>query len=281
MTSTVYQVQIPACVDGAELSGLLSCPDFLGVWEEGGVLTSYWQGSEEFILQKIREALALIHVDIQLSSINVQRVIAQDWNAQWAASVEPIRIGQRVGIRPSWKTMKLPENGIEIVVDPRQAFGTGHHATTYLLIEWLEELSELQGYRVLDVGTGSGILSMVAVRLGALSALGIDNDPVAIDCAKDYAVANGFTNELDLRACLTSELVDESFDIIVANIDRKTILDITPEFSRFRSSTTQLFLSGLLEDDTTDIVAAFKSHGWVHQALREREGWIALQFRVC
>ena len=281
MTSTVYQVQIPACVDSAELSGLLSCPDFLGVWEEGGVLTSYWQGSEEFILQKIREALALIHVDIQLSSINVQRVIAQDWNAQWAASVEPIRIGQRVGIRPSWKTMKLPENGIEIVVDPRQAFGTGHHATTYLLIEWLEELSELQGYRVLDVGTGSGILSMVAVRLGALSALGIDNDPVAIDCAKDYAVANGFTNELDLRACLTSELVDESFDIIVANIDRKTILDITPEFSRFRSSTTQLFLSGLLEDDTTDIVAAFKSHGWVHQALREREGWIALQFRVC
>ena len=281
MSSTVYQIQIPACVDGAELSGLLSCPDFLGVWEEDGALTMYWQGSEESILQKVQEALAQLHVDILVSATHIQPVIPQDWNAQWAASVEPIRIGQRVGIRPSWKTMELPENGIEIVLDPKQAFGTGHHATTYLLIEWLEELSELEGSRVLDVGTGSAILSMVAVRLGALSALGIDNDPVAIDCAKDYAEVNGFTNELDIRACLTSELVDRSFDIIVANIDRKTILEITPEFSRFRSSTTQLFLSGLLEEDATDIVAAFTHHGWVRQAQREREGWIALQFSVC
>ena len=280
MSSTVYQVQIPACVDGTELSGLLSCPDFLGVWEEDGVLTSYWQGREEFILPKVREALAQLHVDLPVSAIQVQAVIAHDWNAQWAASVEPIRIGQRVGIRPSWKTMALPENGIEIVLDPRQAFGTGHHATTYLLIEWLEEISELQGSRVFDVGTGSGILSMVALRLGASSALGIDHDPVAIDCAKDYAMVNGFTNELDLRACLTSELVDQSFDIIVANIDRMTILEITPEFSRFRASTTKLFLSGLLKEDAADIVAAFTNHGWVHQALREREGWIAIQFGV-
>ncbi len=281
MPSTVYQVQIPACVDGAELSGLLSCPDFLGVWEEDGVLKIYWQGNKQSILQKIREALDQLHVDMSVSVTQVQAVIAQDWNAQWAASVKPIRIGQRVGIRPSWKSMELPEDGIEIVLDPRQAFGTGHHATTYLLIEWLEDVFELQGCRVLDVGTGSGILSMVALRLGALSALGIDYDPVAIDCAKDYAVVNGFTNELDLRACLTSDLVDQSFDIIVANIDRKTILDITPEFSRFRASTTQLFLSGLLEDDATDIVAAFKNHGWERQAIREREGWIALQFGAC
>lgn len=281
MPSTVYQVQIPASVDGTELSGLLSCPDFLGVWEEDGVLTVYWQGSKQSILQKIREALAQLHVDMPLSATQVQSVIAQDWNAQWAASVEPIRIGQRVGIRPSWKTMELPEDGIDIVLDPRQAFGTGHHATTYLLIEWLEDVFELQGCRVLDVGTGSGILSMVALRLGALSALGIDHDSVAIDCAKDYAVVNGFTQELDLRACLTSELVNQSFDIIVANIDRKTILDITPEFSRFRSSTTKLFLSGLLEEDATDIVAAFTNHGWVRKAIREREGWIALQFGAC
>ncbi len=280
MPSTVYQIQIPACVDGAELSGLLSSHDFLGVWEEAGALTMYWQGSKETILQKVQEALAQLHVDILLTATHIQPVIIEDWNAQWAASVEPIRIGQRIGIRPSWRTMELPENGIEIVLDPKQAFGTGHHATTSLLIEWLEEVSELQGCCVLDVGTGSGILSMVAVRLGASSALGIDNDSVAIDCAKEYAVVNGFMNELDLRACLTSELVDQAFDIIVANIDRKTILEIAQEFSRFRSATTQLFLSGLLEEDEDDIVAAFTHHGWVHQALRKRGGWIALQFGV-
>jgi ribosomal protein L11 methyltransferase len=217
---------------------------------------------------------------IPSTSIHLQLVTHQDWNAQWAASVKPIRIGRRIGIRPSWTTMELPEAGIEIVLDPKQAFGTGHHATTHLLIEWLEDVSWLTGYRVLDVGTGSGILSMVALRLGALSALGIDCDAVAIDCAKDYALVNGFTKELDLRPCRINELADQSFEIIVANIDRKTILEISPEFSRFRSSATQLFLSGLLEEDASDIVEQFTSQGWTQEAIREREGWIALQFRV-
>lgn len=280
MSSTVFQIQIPASVDGAELSGFLSCPEFLGVWEQDDVLNIYWQGSEAVILQEFHEALAQLDVTIPDSSIHLQRVALQDWNAQWAASVKPIRIGRRVGIRPSWTTMELPDNGIEIVLDPKQAFGTGHHATTHLLLEWLEEMSELKDCSVLDVGTGSAILSMVALRLGALSALGIDHDPVAIDCAKDYAMINGFTNELDLRCCRIEELVSQSFEVIVANIDRKTILELLPEFSRLRSSGTQLFLSGLLEEDEGDVTEALTRHGWVQQAIRSREGWLALQFCV-
>jgi ribosomal protein L11 methyltransferase len=91
---------------------------------------------------------------------------------------------------------------------------------------------------------------------------------------------NGFAKELDLRPCRTDELADQSFEIIVANIDRKTILEISPEFSRFRHSSTELFLSGLLEEDAPDIVEQFTSWGWTQKAIREREGWIALQFRV-
>ena len=280
MPLSIFQIKIPACVDGEELSGLLACQEFLGLWEEDGALTIYWQGSEGSVLQELHAALAKLDATIPDTSIHLQRVMHQEWNAQWAASVKPIRIGRRIGIRPSWTTMEMPEDGIEIVLDPKQAFGTGHHATTRLLIEWLEDVSWLPGCRVLDVGTGSGILSMVALRLGALSVLGIDNDVVAIDCAKDYAVVNGFAKELDLRPCRTDELADQSFEIIVANIDRKTILEISPEFSRFRHSSTQLFLSGLLEEDAPDIVEQFTSRGWTQKAIREREGWIALQFRV-
>jgi len=258
----------------------LAGPEFLGLWEQDGALTIYWQGSEGSILQELHGALAQFDATIPDTSIHLQLVTHEDWNAKWAASVKPIRIGRRIGIRPNWTTMELPEDGIEIVLDAKQAFGTGHHATTHLLIEWLEDVSWLTGCRVLDVGTGSGILSMVALRLGAMSALGIDNDVVAIDCAKDYALVNGFTEELDLRPCRTDELADQSFEIIVANIDRKTILEISPEFSRFRSSATQLFLSGLLEEDASDIVEQFTSQGWTQEAIREREGWIALQFRM-
>ena len=277
---SIIQITIPSCVDGAELSGLLACAEFLGLWEQDGALLIYWQGNEGNILQEIQRALAQLDVTIPDTSIHLERVTQQDWNAQWAASVQPIRIGRRIGIRPSWTTMELPENGIEIVLDPKQAFGTGHHATTHLLIEWLENLSCLTGGRVLDVGTGSGILSMVAIRLGALSALGIDHDVVAIDCAKEYAEVNGFTKELELRSCRINELADQTFEVIVANIDRKTIVEISPEFSRFRSSATQLFLSGLLKEDEADIVKQCTNQGWTQETIREREGWIALQFCV-
>jgi ribosomal protein L11 methyltransferase len=280
MPPSIYQIQIPACVDGAELSGLLACPEFLGLWEQDGVLKIYWQGTEGNPLQELQEALGELKATIPNTSIHLQLVTHQDWNAQWAASVKPIRIGRRIGIRPSWTTMELPENGIEIVLDPKQAFGTGHHATTHLLLEWLEDVLWVSGCRVLDVGAGSGILSMVALRLGALSALGIDNDVVAIDYARDYAAANGFKKELELRCCRVDELADQSFEVIVANIDRKTILEISPEFTRLKSSATQLFLSGLLEEDASDVIEHFTSHGWTQHALREREGWIALQFGV-
>ncbi|MDH5564715.1 MAG: 50S ribosomal protein L11 methyltransferase [Nitrospirota bacterium] len=278
--SPTLEMKIPACVDGAELSGCLAGPEFLGLWEQDGALTIYWQGTEAMLRQAVHEALAQLKNTIPHTAIQVQQVIHQDWNAQWAASVKPLRLGRRIGIRPSWATMEMPVDGIELVIDPKQAFGTGHHATTHLLVEWLEDLGALTDCRVLDVGTGSGILSMVALRLGALSAVGIDLDAVAIDCAKGYAVVNGFANELILRTCRIDELADESFEIIVANIDRKSLLAIASEFSRMRSSATQLFLSGLLEDDESEIVDRFTSQGWTPQAIRKREGWIALQFGV-
>ena len=277
MSSTVIQIQIPACVDGAELSGLLSCPEFLGVWEQDGVLTIYWQGSEDVIRREVQQVLAQLNVAIPDTSIHSQLVIPQDWNAAWVASVKPIRIGCRIGIRPSWTTMDMSDDGIEIILDPKQAFGTGHHATTRLLLEWLEEIAELKHATVLDVGTGSGILSMVALRLGALSALAIDNDPVAIDCAKNYAAINGFENELELRCCQIEELIIQSYNIIMANIDRKTLLGLLPELSRFRSAGTQLFLSGLLEEDAAEVVEQLMHHGWTQYAIRTREGWAALQ----
>jgi len=276
----MLQIQIPACVDGGELSGLLACPEFLGLWEQDGTLMIYWQGSKECILQELHGALAQLDATIPDASIHSQAVMPQDWNAQWAASVKPIRIGRRIGIRPSWVPMDMPDDGIELIIDPNQAFGTGHHATIQLLLEWLEDLSCLKGSRVLDIGTGSGILSMVALRLGALSVLGIDTDDVAIGYAMDYAEVNGFSEELELRACRTDALADQSFEIIVANIDRNTILDISPEFSKFRSSATQLFLSGLLVEDEFDIVERLSINGWTHQAKPERKGWIALHFCV-
>jgi ribosomal protein L11 methyltransferase len=277
MNPTIFSMQIPACADAAEIAVVLDCPEFLGAWEQDDTLVMYWQGKEEDIVPQMQ--VALQHFDVQLpdGAIRIQRVKDEDWNAQWAASVTPLRVGRRIGIRPSWGVMDMPKDGIELVLDPKQAFGTGHHATTQLLLEWLEELTWVPGMRVLDVWTGSGILSMVALRLGATHALAIDVDARALECAREYAEINGFQGELELRCCPIEELPTQAFDMIVANLDRNTILQVSCEFSRMQSPRTQLFLSGLLVEDESDIVGQLEAQGWVRRHVRERAGWLAIQ----
>ena len=280
MKPVIFEICIPACVDAAELAGILACPEFLGAWEEDGWVALYWNKQGAEILRQVRSAVKALGVDLSEGSIQFQPVIAQDWNAKWADSVQPIRIGRRIGIRQTWNTMAMPEDGIELIIDPKQAFGTGYHATTQLILEWLEEVTWVPGMRVLDVGTGSGVLAMAALRLGATRALGIDLDTKALECAREYAEVNQFKEELELCCCPTETLPAQSFDVILANLDRKTILQVFIEFSRMRGPNTQLVVSGLLEEDESEIVPSLEGQGWVRRSVRRREGWSAIQLVV-
>jgi ribosomal protein L11 methyltransferase len=169
--------------------------------------------------------------------------------------------------------VELHDGRIDIVLDPKQAFGTGHHATTRLLLEWLEELIH-GGESVLDVGTGSGLLAMAALRLGARHARGVDHDPVAIDCARDYARLNGFGGELVLE-CAT--LANEGmFDLVLANLDRETLLSLAGGLAA--ATRHRLLVSGLLIDQGHEITTAFAEQGLYCVAEREAEGWLAIEF---
>ena len=211
--------------------------------------------------------------------IRVEELPDQDWNRQWAQSVRPIRIGRWIVIRPSWEPVALQAQDIEIVLDPKQAFGTGHHATTRMLLEWLEDLVH-GGESVLDVGAGSGILAMVALRLGAASALGVECDPVAVDCARDYATENGFEGSLEFR-CGTLEEVDRQGelrpDLVLANLDRQTLLLLCDELAQYVSHGARLLLSGILLDQEQEIVEAFSKVGAMLSQRREQDGWVGLE----
>ncbi len=175
--------------------------------------------------------------------------------------------------------MALQAQDIEIVLDPKQAFGTGHHATTRMLLEWLEELVH-GGESVLDVGAGSGILAMVALRLGAASALGVECDPVAVDCARDYAAENGFGDHLEFR-CGTLKEVDRHGELrpglVLANLDRQTLLLLCDALAQYVSRGARLLLSGILLDQEQEIVEAFSKVGAMLLQRREQEGWVALE----
>lgn len=268
-------VCIHARVDAGELMGMLDDPALQGAWEEEGTVHLYWPEAQwnGDRLASVRSALSrLDRATGTTAPLLVNRIPHQDWNRQWARSVKPLQIGRLV-IRPSWEGVALGPQNLEIVLDPKQAFGTGHHATTRLLLEWLQD--EVHGgERVLDVGTGSGILAMAALRLGAAQAVGIDHDPVAIDCARDYAKANGFGEELTLHCgALTGE---QAYDLVLANLDRGTLLELADRLAscaRFR-----LLVSGLLTDQREEIVAAFAAAGLYSGRQREQEGWLAMEF---
>lgn len=275
MAGDWVDVRIHAPVDAGELMGMLDDPDVRGAWEEAGTVHLYWPEAQwnGDRLASVTSALSrLTGANGDRVRVLVNCVPHQDWNQEWARSVKPLKIGRLV-IRPSWEGVALGPDDLEIVLDPRQAFGTGHHATTRLLLEWLHD--EVHGgERVLDVGTGSGILAMAALRLGAARAVGIDHDPVAIDCARGYAKANGFGDELALHSgAFTGEQV---YDLVVANLDRRALLDLADRLARCTRS--RLLVSGLLTDQREEIAAAFAAAGLYPGRQREQEGWWAMEF---
>jgi len=275
-------VQIRTAVDAAELLSMLADPMIQGGWEEQGVVHLYWPKPQWSVEARACLSRTLQGLDPGASverDIRVEELPDQDWNYQWAQLVRPIRIGRRIVIRPSWEPVPLEAQDIEIVLDPKQAFGTGHHPTTRMLLEWLEDLVH-GGESVLDVGTGSGILAMAALRLGAASALGVECDPVAVDCARDYATENGFGNNLEFR-CGTLEDVDRLSrlrpDLVLANLDLQTLLLLCDELAQYVRHGARLLLSGILIEQEPEIVETFSKLGAILFQRREQEGWVAME----
>lgn len=270
-------IVISASVDANELTGLLNETGLLGTWVEDHTIHVYWDPVHwsTQIHASILSALHTLGIAHPEDMIGTRSLPSQDWNAQWARQVKPIRIGHRVQIRPSWEPASANPKDIDLIIDPKQAFGTGHHTTTQLLTEWLEDVIE-DGDTLLDVGTGTGILAMVALRLGATRALGFDCDAQAINCAREYALTNGFGDELEFEVATLDQCLPAPWDVIVANVDRRTILGMAGQLAPFLSPEGQLFLSGLLVEDREEISIAFASHGWRVEESRSQEEWLAL-----
>ena len=278
MSENYIEAAFRADVDSGEILAMLQDGEEFGCWENDGVIHIFWPEPRwsPDALEDLRRAMSLFGIDPTAAGLTIKTVPDKDWNAAWAASLTPIRLGRRIRIRQSWHSPEESFDGIELVIDPRRAFGTGHHSTTQLVIEWLEKRLS-GGERILDVGTGSGILSMAAIRLGAASALGIDNDPVAVECAREYARVNGFGAELELRAGSFDECADGDFDVIVANIDGKTLPALCPELPRLLKPGGGICLSGLQEHDLEEITEALNRAGFAVKTKTVRDEWLALE----
>ncbi|UVT21390.1 MAG: 50S ribosomal protein L11 methyltransferase [Nitrospira sp.] len=281
MPNDWIDVCIHGCVDAGELLSRLDDPSLQGAWEDEGAVHLYWPEDQwnEDRLASVRLILADLAPSIEDTPLSVRQVPAQDWNEAWARSVRPLHIGRLV-IRPSWEPVVLGANDIDIVLDPKQAFGTGHHATTRMLLEWLQR--EIHGgERVLDVGAGSAILAMAAVKLGAASAIGIEHDAVAVECAREYLGVNHVDDRIDIMTGTLDDLPEEKrriADLVLANLDRRTILDLAGDVASSASERARILVSGILIEQQAEIVDRFANLGLACSERRQEEGWVAMKF---
>jgi ribosomal protein L11 methyltransferase len=215
------------------------------------------------------------HITIKTASLT-----EQDWGENWKRSFKPVIVTPKLIVKPTWLKAPLKRGQIPINIDPGMAFGTGTHMTTILSIQALEErLKRKKISSVLDVGTGSGILSIIAAKLSAKEVLGVDIDGVAVGIARENVKKNCVSDIVKIRKGSVGHL-QKKFDMIVANIDLKSLRRMRWPLLRHLKNQGFLILSGILEEEKDGICQCYLKTGILRLIkMVQREGWICITFK--
>lgn len=252
---------------------------------------------DEELLQKDRSK-AFVHIYIspeenpleavaflqeRLSSEGIQNEIVtnqcrnEDWENNWKQYFHPIPVGEKLLIRPTWEDEYDPMGRTVLNIEPGLAFGTGTHETTRLCLETLEKYITPET-EVLDVGCGSGILSIASLLLGAKSATGVDIDALAVKTAEENGEANGL-HEPRLRF-LQGNLTDKvsgKYDVVVANIVADIIILFCKDVAKFMKDDAVFIASGIIDTREQDVIDAFEKYGFTVKARHTEKGWVCFE----
>lgn len=216
-----------------------------------------------------------------IGELKVRTVEEADWADAWKAFFPVMRVGRRLVIRPTWRRHKAAPKDVVLALDPGMAFGTGLHPTTRLCLAALEPLADdgrLTGARVLDVGCGSGILAIAALKLGASTALGVDTDPVAIASTTANGQRNDMGDRLEAReGSVPTE--ERPFDVVLANLVAGILIAIAPQLDAEIGSGGTLLASGIIADRVAEVRTAFEATGLRVAASTSEGDWVALELR--
>lgn len=209
-----------------------------------------------------------------------KRLAQTNWDEDWKGSYPPLRVGKKLLVLPYWLRDEAAPDDIPVILDPGLTFGTGAHPSTQLVMERLEELLS-SGARCLDLGSGSGILSITALALGASEAVGVDIDPKAETAARENAAYNGtaaerftaLTGNVLTDAALMDSLAAQKWDFVLVNIVADVIIGLCPVLLRLLHGGTRLILSGILDTRLPDVLAALQKAGLTGAKVYAREEW--------
>ena len=234
-------------------------------------------------MQRLRDFLAELPtwgLQAQPATIDLQPVKSEDWEEAWKAAFPPKRVGKKILITPTWSNVSHNETDVIIQLDPGMAFGTGHHPTTRLSLELLEDSVEPH-YHVADIGSGSGILTIAAVKLGARQVDAIELDPTAIPVAAANFEINGIESQVRLSQGDGLKRVEGKYHLIIGNILTKVILPIIPYCApRLHNAGTVIF-SGILDTELAQVKSTLEANQFrCVEVIRETEDnitWVGIK----
>jgi ribosomal protein L11 methyltransferase len=232
--------------------------------------------STEFEAQKIEKELEIIFNQHNLT-YSKSVIKEENWNAIWESNFEPVRVGDFVGIRAHFHPSFEPAVQYEIKITPKMSFGTGHHPTTFSVMQMMEHVN-FTGKSVYDFGTGTGVLAILAEKLGASNVLAVDNDDWCIENANEN-ILNNDTKGILIKK-VDAAYQDCQFDIILANVNRHIIEANMQELTQVAHLGAELILSGLLIEDQEDMIKLATEKGWNFVKSQPLNGWVSLLFNL-
>ena len=265
----------------------------------------YWDYIDEGLQQELQglSRIKLYIEDTDTGSLETLRRFSQDrglsmtekllpdtdWSESWKESYPPQEVGKYLVVLPYWLADSYEGNRKQVILDPGLTFGTGAHPSTQMVMETMEE-NLVPGSRCLDLGSGSGILSITALRLGAREALGVDIDPKAEDIARENAAYNGFsapvftalTGNVTADRGLMERLSKKEYGLVLVNIVADVIIGLSPVLPEFLGPDTVLICSGILDTRLPEVLEALKLAGLTVTGIREKEEWRCVTARrIC
>ena len=240
----------------------------------------YLEDTDKAGLERLEKAVAELKL-----TMTVAPLAETNWEESWKDNYPPQEVGEKIVVLPYWLADEETDR-LKVILDPGLTFGTGAHPSTQMVMEKMEEVVR-PGFRCLDLGSGSGILSIAALRLGAASAIGMDIDPKAEDIARENAAYNGFTapeftaitgNVTEDKA-LMEQLAAQEYDLVLVNIVADVIIGLSPVLPNFLTKNSTLICSGILDVRLEEVCAALNKAGLTVTAVKAKEDWRSVTAR--
>jgi ribosomal protein L11 methyltransferase len=264
-------------------SGELSELGAAGIWESGETSTGHTELVAYFAaptnLDNIRSAMQRLfqRAGTTPPAVEFASVEDRDWGEEWKKSWRPFPMGERFFVMPSWENSVCPPDRSLLSIDPGQAFGTGTHETTQLTLEAMERWMK-PGQVVLDLGTGSGILAIAALRLGAEAVFACDTDPVAVAVAAENLERNS-ANAVGLMCASIDAVATEAIDFLLCNLTADTIMEALPEIHRVMRPHSIAAFSGILNSQSSNVRRSAEQWGFAALSETTQGEWAALVAR--